>query len=58
MIMRLVVLFSVGLFAVLYVLGAALMAWAWWLSGGSSKQQLGEQTSASEASEGTRTRAA
>ncbi len=56
--MRLVLLLSVVLFVVLYVLGAALMAWAWWLSARSAKQPLGEQASPGDVPEATRTRAA
>ena len=54
--MRLLLLLGLLLFGGFYVLGAALIARAWWLSGRTSPS--GEPKSPSHASEATRTRAA
>jgi len=56
--MRLLLLLGLILFIGFYVLGAVLIARAWWLSGRSSTQASVEPTSAGHPSEETRTRAA
>ncbi len=56
--MRLFFLLGLILFVGFYVLGAALIARAWWLSGRSSPQASVEPKSPSTVSEATRTRAA
>jgi len=56
--MRLLFLCGLLLFVGFYVLGAALIARAWWLSGRSSTPASVEAKSPSAESEATRTRAA
>ena len=56
--MRLFFLLGLILFVGFYVLGAGLIARAWWLSGRSSPQASIEPKSPSNVSEATRTRAA
>lgn len=56
--MRLLFLLGLILFVGFYVLGAALIARAWWLSGRSSPQASVEPKNPSIVSEATRTRAA
>jgi hypothetical protein len=56
--MRLLLILGLIFFFGFYVLGAALIARAWWLSGRSSTQASVEPKSPSQASEATRTRAA
>lgn len=56
--MRLLLLLGLILFVGFYLLGAVLIARAWWLSGRSSTQASVEPTRPSYASDATRTRAA
>ena len=56
--MRLFFFLGLIFFVGFYVLGAALIARAWWLSGRSSPQASVEPKNPSVASEATRTRAA
>jgi hypothetical protein len=56
--MRLFFLLGLIFFVGFYVLGAGLIARAWWLSGRSSTQASAEPNSPGVESEATRTRAA
>ncbi len=56
--MRFLLILSLVLFIGLYLVGAALIAWTWWLSGRPRVQPSGDPKISSDVPEVSRTRAA
>jgi hypothetical protein len=56
--MRFLLILGLGFFVVLYLYGAVLIAWNWWLSGRPVTQSPGDPKSRGEAPEAPRVRAA
>jgi hypothetical protein len=56
--MRLLLILGLVLFVVLYLVGAVLIAWTWWLSGRPVAKPSGDAKSPRDVPETPRTRAA
>jgi hypothetical protein len=56
--MRFLLILSLVFFVVLYLIGAVLIAWTWWLSGRPLTQPSGDRKRPGAVSQAPRTRAA